>query len=417
MKKVYVLILVCMSIKVGAQTSTFSRTDSLLERGRYRLALSDLKAMDTLQDISNYKIGSIYASIDNHKKAIEFYEKSIVLKDTYKAKLMLGKSYYKLKNYIKAIEIYQKLIDEDPNNLLLSYQLGKLFLIKNNLDASERIFKNLATLDPENPEYNYQLGVVSSIRKDGNGMLINFLTAYQKDSTHIKSVFQLAKTYTLLKVKDSAKLFINKGLQLDSLHINLNRLKINELFRVKNYKEAIGLLHKIDTIEPNELYTQKMLGRSYFNIEQYDNAEKSFNKAKILDNEDFKIYKHLGHIEKVRKNYRKAMLNYFRATTVGKKPRNEEYYSLGLLYLEMKQLKLAIEMFKKSIKESNRFYKVLYQLAISSDSYYKDKKISYEHYKNYLNMFEHTDKEITAFVKNRVKEIKKELFLKGENVE
>lgn len=417
MKKVYILLLVCMSIKVGAQTSTFSHADSLLEKGRYRLALTDLKAMDTLQDISNYKIGNIYAFIDNHQKAIEFYKKSLDLKENFGAQLMLGKSYQALHKDAKAIEVYQKLIDQNPENLLLGYRLGKLYLAQHNLEASEKIFKKLIVLDAENPNYEYQLGLISSQKKDGNGMLTHFLKAYQKDTTHIKLVFQLARTFELLRIKDSAKLFTNKGLQLDSLHINLNKLKINELFRAKKYKQAIHLLQRIDTIEPNELYTQKMLGRSYFNIDSLDLAEKNFKKAKILDKEDFKIYKHLGHIEKVRKNYRKAMLNYFRATTVGKKPRNEEYYSLGLLYLEMKQLKMAIEMFKKSIKESNRFYKALYQLAITSDSYYKDKKIAYQQHQDYLNRFEYKDKDITAFVKHRIKEIKKELFLKGENVE
>lgn len=417
MKKIFLLLLLCSSLKVEAQTSTFSRLDSLLERGRYQIVLKELMNSDPQTSETYYKIGAIYASIDNHKKAVVYYQKSIEQKSTYKATLMLGKSYQQLKEYSKAIEIYQKLIDEDANNLLLAYQLGKLYLIKDDFDAAEKVFENLIDLDSDNPEYYYHLGLIKGLKRDGNEMLNNFLLAYKKDTTHIKSIYQIAKTFQSLRVKDSSEIFTNKGLQLDDKHINLNKLKINELFRAENYKEAIQLLQKIDTIKPNELYTQKMLGRSYFNMENFDDAEKSFKKALVLDPEDFKIYTYIGHIEKARKNYRMALVNYLKATRTGKKPRYEEFYSLGILYIEMDDRKGAIEMFKKSIEESNRHYKTLYQLAFTSDSYYEDKKIAYGYYQDYINMFEYKDEDITAFVKRRMEEIKKELFLKGEKLD
>ena len=59
MRKIYILIVVCIIIKVEAQTSTFSYADSLLNAGRYQLTLKKLKQIDTLQDISSFKIGKI----------------------------------------------------------------------------------------------------------------------------------------------------------------------------------------------------------------------------------------------------------------------------------------------------------------------------------------------------------------------
>jgi tetratricopeptide (TPR) repeat protein len=197
----------------------------------------------------------------------------------------------------------------------------------------------------------------------------------------------------------------------------LNKLKINELFRNKKYHAAITRLHTLDSITPNELYTKKMLGRSYFNIDSLTKAEENFKKAKILDKEDFKILTYLGHIYKAKKEYRKAFYHYLTATSVGKRERSEEYYSLGMLHLELKEPRMAIAMFKASVKESGRKNKVLYQLALTSDSYYKDKKIAFEYYEDYINRFETKDKDITVFVKNRMKEIKTELFMKVEKVE
>ncbi len=417
MKKIIILFCICMNTKVATQVATFSHADSLLAKGRYRLALTELKSIDTLQNISNYKIGAIYTAIDAPKKAIEFYKKSLSFKKDLKAAISLAKAYQKTKQYLKAIKIYEQIREEDPENLLVSYQLGKLYFATNNLKEARKTFKLLSQKDRQNPNYHYQLGLIAARKFDGNGMLDNFLRAYKADQTHIKSVYQLAKTFAQLRKRDSSRIFTDIGLQLDSLHINLNKLKINEHFRNKRYKEAITKLQLLDTLYSSDLYVKKMLGRSYFNIDSLVLAEKNFKTATTLDKEDFKIDLYLGHIYKSRKKYRKAMLSYFRATSKGKKSRDEEYYSLGMLYLEMKQPKSAVAMFDRALRESSKKYQAFYQKALTYDSHYKDKKKAYDLYDEYILRFEEKDKDISLFVKNRMKELKKELFFKGEKVE
>ena len=417
MKKRYILLLVCMSIKVGAQTSTFSHADRLLEKGRYYLALTNLKSIDTLQDVANYKIGAIYASIDDFKNAVTYYRKSLSFNESIKVQLALAKAYYRVKKYKQAIAIYKTLLENDSDNLIIQFQLGKLYFATNNLKKASKTFKLLSQKDPQNPNYHYQLGLIAARRGNGNGMLDNFLRAYKSDHTHLKSVYQLAKTFALFKKRDSSRLFTDKGLLLDSLHINLNKLKINELFRNKKYRKAIVRLKIIDALNPNDLYAKKMLGRSYFNIDSLNLAEVNFKKARPLDKEDFKILLYLGHIYKAKKDNRKAFYHYMMATSVGKKERSEEYYSLGMFHLERKQLKMAIAMFKRALKENSKRYKIKYQLALTSDSFYKDKQIAYNLYDDYIMRFEEKDKDLTAFVKNRMKEIKTSSFMKGEKVE
>ena len=417
MKKIYILLLVGMSIKVGAQTSTFSHAEHLLEKGRYRLALTSLKSIDTLQDISNFKIGAIYASIDAYKNAIIYYKKSLSFKASSKVNTALANAYYKTKQYKNAITIYESLLEKDTENLMIHYQLGKLYMAINALQKATKAFKKLSRKDVKNPNYHYQLGLIAARKADGNGMLDNFLRAYKSDHTHIKSVYQLAKTFAQLRKRDSSRLFVDKGLLLDSLHINLNKLKINEYFRNKKYAKALERLQMLDTINSSDLYVKKMLGRSYFNIDSLDLAAVNFKKARTLDKEDFKILLYLGHINKAKKKYRMAVFNYMMATNVGKKKRDEEYYSLGMLYLEMKRPNRAISMFKTALKENSKRFKILYQLALTSDAYYKDKRIAYRLYEDYDMRFEEKDKDISIFVKSRLKELKKEMFMQGEKVE
>ena len=58
----------------------------------------------------------------------------------------------------------------------------------------------------------------------------------------------------------------------------------------------------------------------------------------------------------------------------------------------------------------------MYQLAKIIDDYHQEKKIAYKHYIKYIETFYDTDEDIYAFVRRRIKEIKKAYFLRGESL-
>lgn len=416
MQRLLIIVFLCSLIKVEAQTSTFSRIDSLVQIGRYKIALNELGKKPSTFD-SNKKIASIYDALDNHKKASEYYEKALKLKSDYLTKIKLGKSYKKQKKLVKAITVFEEITNQDPENLLVQYELGKLYLQTKKSEKAQKVFKNLISNDPMNANYSYQLGLVYAQLRKRNLKINNFLNAFRKDSTHIKSIINLAKEFTKLRDKDSASIFIAKGLSVNPNNIDLNKLKINNLYRDKKYKEAVALLRRIDSLEPNNHYTQKMLGKAYYNLIEYEKAKKYLKRAAKLDNEDFKAYTYLGHISLKEKDISNAMYNYGTATFVGKKPRDKEHLGLAKVYYEKKLPKRVIEQYKKAVEENHKNSTALYLLATFSDEYYKDKKIAYNLYKRYLDRFENKNKEHTNFVAQRIKEIKKLSFLKGEELE
>lgn len=411
--KILLIVFVVGIIKVEAQVSAFQTIDSLLNKGRYQTALTKLHELDTTFQ-STSKIAAIYASIDNHKQASKYYEQALALQDDYAVKVNLGKAYQKEKKLEKAIEIYEGIINEDAENLLIQYQLGKLYAKTKQPTKSIETFKSLTQIDSTNANYYYQLGIGYAMLNKNNLKINSFLEAYKNDEEHIKSIHQLALAYTFLRDKDSATIFINRGLEVDPNHIALNKLKINNLYRKEKYKEAIKLLDKIDSIEPNEHYTQKMLGRSYFNLKKYKKAKEYFNKALKIDRSDFKAYKYLGDIDFEQRKFHKAQLNYTLATFVGKEPRDEEYYQLARVYKELGNSKEELSLYKKAFDENKKNYRALFQLALKSEVYYEDKKIAYKHYKTYINRFERKDVSYTEYVKTRLEAIKKHYFLQGE---
>lgn len=415
-KKIFIIVLFLL-YKAEAQTSAFKIIDSLSARGQYKKALRLLEKKRPQTFTSFRKSADIYYSIDDFKNAVYYYNYALKIKEDYKVQLQLANSYRKIKQYQKTIEIYKDIVGKDADNLFVTYQLGKLYLVTDQLKKAYLIFNKLTKEDVDNANYWYQLATIFGKIGDGNKMIDAYLKSYKSDTTHLKSIYKLASVYKKMRKKDSSNLFVEKGLNLDKNHINLNKLKINDLYIDKDYEESIVLLKHLDTINQNELYTQKMLGKSYFYLKDYDNAKLYLQKAKIIDREDFKIYTFLGHVEKALKNYPRAQSNYFLATMKGKKKRHLEYYSLGLLFLETKEPKIAIRMFKKALEENRYHYLSKYQLAITTDATFKDKKIAYKLYDDYVLRFEEKDKKMTAFAKSRLKELTKQLFLKGEKID
>lgn len=415
MKKKILIVLLFTIIKVEAQTSTFSAVDNLFEKGRYKLALVELDKMES-SFLSNYKKAVIYESIDNYKKAVQFLEEALTFKDDEKAKLKLAKNYRALKQSKKAIPIYEEVLAKDSLNLVLKYQLGKIYIINRKPKEAIKVFKYLIDKDNTNANYSYHLGLSYALNAQRDPMINSLIDTYEKDTTHLKAIVRLASSFHKLNDKDSTQLFVDKGLALNKNHIDLNKLKINQLYKDKKYGETLPLLLNIDTLYKKDTYSMTLLGKAYYNLDSLDKAKKYFNKLSFTDWDDFKANTYLGHIAMKEKDYKTARLNYVTATYKGKEKRDEEYYGLATMYYETKNPKAAMTAFESAYNENRRNYRALYQLAKLSDDYYKEKKIAYKHYIKYIETFYEVDEGISNFVRNRIKEIKKAYFMKGETL-
>lgn len=417
MKKRILILLLFVFVKVGAQTSAFSTIDSLFENGRYQLALEQLNAIKTPSFLSNYKTAVIYESIDNYKQTAYFLEQALTFKAAKKASLKLAKVYQKLNKSDLSIGIYENLLAKDSMNLVLEYQLGKLYQKTRKHKKAILIFKNLIEKDSTNAHYSYQLGLSYAFTKERNRMINSFIAAFKKDTTHVTAITKLALSFFKLKEKDSTYLFINKGLALEPNHISLSRIKVNQLYREKKYKETIPILLKLDSIKKMDIFNNKLLGKVYYNLSVFDKAKKRFTNVTKIDTEDFKTFTYLGHIAMKKKDFRAAMFNYYKATSIGKIKRDEEYYGLGNAHYEMKNAKRALFFYEKAYQENTRNYKAKFQIAKITYDLYKDKKMAYTHFKKYEERFLDKDKVMTDYVLKRISDIKKDYFMKGEKLE
>ena len=155
---------------------------------------------------------------------------------------------------------------------------------------------------------------------------------------------------------------------------NMSYFQSDMNFKLGNFKKAIQLakqqLPKSNYREKSEL--NKIIGESYFNLEQYEQAipylEKYEGKRGKLNNTD---YYQLGYAYYQKGNYKKA-INSFNKILDGKNfVAQNAYYHLAQAYLKTNKKTEALNAFKNASE-------MPYNEKIKQDAYLNYAKLSYE---------------------------------------
>jgi len=212
-------------------------------------------------------------------------------------------------------------------------------------------------------------------------------------------------------------LFIDKGLKIDNTNVNFIQLKASELYYSKKFRKSLNFLNRLDSLGFKSVNTYQMVGMCYYNLKEYNLAGKYYKKALKLDRTNPKILYRLGTLYYEQEKIKLAKIYLFQSIMFGKGDLDKQYFLSGVIANEENNLKLALRLFEDSYTNNSDNYKALFQWALASDVYYKNKKIGLQLYKKYLHRFKNKDKEMTAYVVNRIKEIKKQYFVDGEIVD
>ncbi len=412
-------ILLLVIFKTEAQTSILSVADSLYQSGNYKDALKELeKAKPTTFNIL-IKQASIYQKTANYYKAINLYNKALSKNESLKVKRELGNSYLAQGNANKAIDIYEEILEKDTVNLLLKFDLAKLYTKEYRKNDAIPLLEALIKADSLNPGYYYELGKIYK-NKGALGFMKSsnyFLDTYRRDTTHLKSIYELSKFYKQLKFNDSTALFIDKGLRINPNSINFNQLKVKDLYAKKQYGKTLYYLEKLEELNFKGLFTYKYYGMTFMKLKDYDLAEKYFRKALKINWKDAQVPYYLGLMDKDLGDLKGAEMNFIMSIMKLKPEIDKQLFQLGLISLDQKNSKKAIKYFKEAYENNSANYYALFQLAMAADNFYIDKTIALKHFENYMKRFDTKDKEMTAYVTKRLREMKKEFFMEGVKIE
>lgn len=401
------LLILFIAISLQAQT----KVDSILQTGNYLNAIEWLKTQDESATKYN-ELGNIYYEIGSFNKAINYYLKSEKISPSKGIKSKLAKAYKSNGNTSQAIAYYSKIIKKDSLNYVLLYKLGKLYTKTEQFKEASLIFDKLIAVDPNNANYLYQKALLQTNLYERANL---FLEVFKLDSLHTKSMYHLANFFRRIRDKDSARLFVNKALQINPYNTKFLPLKINDLYKQKKFEQALKHSLHLDSISKDNVFANQRIGLCYWKLNNYDKAKEHLHLALSYDREEKSTYYYLGLFYKDIKDYKMAKLFFKQAIYHDKPDIDNEHYNLGLIAQIEKKPKEAIKNFKEAFKNNHKNYNALFELALMSDLYYKDKSIALKHYKNYLERFKPSNKENTTYVAKRIKEIEEVLFMKEEN--
>ena len=210
MKQFLLVIFLIQIVRAEAQTSDSSVADSLYVVGNYSKAINEYS-----------KVGGVSSA------------------------LQIARSYNAVGNYEKAITQYQYVVDEDVENQLAQFELGKLCLKVNRFEEAKSVFTNLSNLNTTNPEFQFYLGEVNRHLDVTDQSLKQYKKAIKLDSTHLRSLFQLAKYYTIKQERDNALTYILKGLNYYENDVSLINLHALVLFNDAQFEKAIPLFERV----------------------------------------------------------------------------------------------------------------------------------------------------------------------------
>ena len=208
-------------------------------------------------------------------------------------------------------------------------------------------------------------------------------------------------SYIQLEDFENALIHLNKAISIKSDQGDYynNRGEANQ--GLGNHKKAIDDFKKSLTMDGigYEANTNNMIGYSYIQLEDFENALIHLNKAISIKSDQGDYYNNRGYVYLNQEKWDEALTDYETAKVkyLKKKENLDEYFysEIGYIHYNLGSLKLAIDNYDKAIKinpKEGYFYAgkgdALYDLGQENDAcanYNKSSELGYEEINDYLN--------------------------------
>ena len=246
---------------------------------------------------------SLYLNDFQYQRAIEYIDSRDRSKEFEIQKALCYKA---LKNYNKAIEIFSALCLEYPDEISIKAQLADCYQAVGQNDKSLELYTKLTLLDSTNLYFKIQEADIL-FRKNEYPLS---LTAYQnanRQSLLSETTKQIARCFEKTNVLDSALIYYEKALKLDSTDRFSMASIVNIFLKEKDYASALN--YSSVFLEQDSTDTQMLLlnGLSYYNLELYKSAIEKLSKLQESGDTSLVVNRTLGTSYYFLNNHNKAL--------------------------------------------------------------------------------------------------------------
>ena len=255
-------------------SNTYYQIDQLENATEYiaKALEIDPENSDALKIRKNIIYSNAQKSVDNNdfKKAIEYFEQYIKLEpNDINGLINISNAYYQTDQLENATEYIAKALEIDSSNP------GALYLQKNIKNQYAKLLNQGLKYFDEN-QFDESIGIFKQY--------INY------DNTNIKILVKLGVAHKHMKLYDQALEYFSQAINLDETHSDAY-LQIAIIANInENYSNALQNLKLADNYNRNnpEIYFEK--AKSYWNLNDLENAITNFDKVIELSDPEKSIY-------------------------------------------------------------------------------------------------------------------------------
>ena len=330
-------------------------------------------------------LGQVYEDQGMLPEAIEAYETIRQFRRLPPAiQLKLAYLYFKQSSYDATIKIMTGFLKQDSTDLYAHYLQSRSYLKKDVYDSAIVVAERAIQLDSTSfPNYlNLGIAYFDSGRSEiALGILEK---AVELSPRSDEARYYLAEAYVKQKQLEQAieQHEICARLNGPFAQRSLKNL-VNYYYKAENRNDCISTAIKYLALKPDDAYVHHFYARALSDSQQFHEAEDEFKQAILWSNEDF-----------IKMTYFYRALNFY----------HKKDYSNAIAY------------YKKVIAIDPEFSFAYYNLAITYDDFYKEKKTAIRYYEKFIAMEQGSNENhlIVEAAKSRLAALKEKRFFKRD---
>ena len=264
-----------------------------------------------------------------------------------------------IQHYLKSFKLIQYQLaekaivlglEQHPASVNLKLLRAESYIYVDKLEEADKILNELHAIEPHNEEIYVQKANIFSKRSEHKKAIdaLKIALVYAKNDADILAM--IGMEYLYLDNFDDARMNFAKCLNVDFDDYS-SLYNVIYCFDMQNqHQEAIDYLNNFIDKDPYSEIAWHQLGRQHFILEEYNEALRAFDYAVLIDElfvgaylEKAKTLEHLGKLEEAIENYI--------VTTELDDPTGFAYYRTGRCYDKLNQPDLALQYYKKTVKE------------------------------------------------------------------
>jgi tetratricopeptide (TPR) repeat protein len=196
-------------------------------------------------------------------------------------------------NSSEAIDFYNKCLVEDPNYLDVYFRVGRIQYNLGHLEESVKHLEMETRLRPANWAAHYILGEIHTRLNNEIRAEECFLTALSHKDDEANILYALARLYMNTNRPEEALKYLENLENVDREFLEAYRLRGDILFQFGQYREACAAYTNFAVRSGGTVEVWNNLGNSHFKLEEYEQAQKCYEKVIELDKSFSLAYRNL----------------------------------------------------------------------------------------------------------------------------